>query len=61
MYQLSDMLDVVQEPEVQRLLKAYDSITVDLHCQEEGQWAAERFNQLSAIKSAKVGYHKLVH
>lgn len=53
-YELSDMLDVVQEPEVQRLLRAYDSITVDLHCTEEGQWVADRFNQLSAIKSAKV-------
>lgn len=56
-YELSDMLDVVQEPEVQRLLKAYDSITVDLHCTEEGQWAADRFNQLPAIKSAKVPYY----
>jgi len=55
-YELSDMLDVVQEPEVQRLLRAYDSITVDLHCTEEGQWAADRFNQLSAIKSAKVPF-----
>jgi hypothetical protein len=45
----------VQDPEIQRLYRAYESsITMDLHCADEGQWSAEHINQEPAIKAAKV-------
>lgn len=55
LFEFADFLDILREPEVQRLCKAYDSgITVDLHCAEEGPWSADRLRQESAIKSFKV-------
>lgn len=54
-YELSDFMEILQDSEVQKLYRAYyDSITTDVHCGAEGHWSLERFNQESAIKSAKV-------
>ncbi len=48
-------MHIVQDPEIQRLYRAYESsITMDLHCADEGQWSAEQINQDPAIKAAKV-------
>jgi hypothetical protein len=48
-------MHIVQDPEIQRLYRAYESsISMDLHCADEGQWSAEQINQDPAIKAAKV-------
>ncbi|XP_057379136.1 microtubule-associated protein futsch-like [Daphnia carinata] len=54
-YEFSDFMNIVRDAEVQRLYRAYESsITMDLHCADEGQWSAEQINQEPAIKAAKI-------
>lgn len=46
---------MVRDADIQRLYRAYESsITMDLHCADEGQWTSEQINQEPAIKAAKV-------
>lgn len=54
-YEFGDFLHIVRHPDIQRLYRAYESsITMDLHCADEGQWTADQINQEPAIKAAKV-------
>lgn len=43
---LADLIDAFQEPEVQRVLRAYEnSVTVDIHCAPEGEWSTARLRR----------------
>ncbi|KZS19293.1 Uncharacterized protein APZ42_014156 [Daphnia magna] len=54
-YEFSDFLHIVRDAEIQRIYRAYESsITMDLHCADEGQWSADQINQDPAIKAAKI-------
>lgn len=55
MFEFADFAAMFQEPEVQRLCKAYESsITMDVHCTAEGPWSGDSVRQEPAIKSLKV-------
>ncbi|KAJ9599264.1 hypothetical protein L9F63_010266, partial [Diploptera punctata] len=54
-FSLADFIDAFVEPEVQRVLKAYENcITVDVHCSPEGDWATERIAKEPFARSCKV-------
>lgn len=45
-FSLADLVDAFQEPEVQRVLRAYEnSVTVDIHCAPEGEWSTARMRR----------------
>jgi hypothetical protein len=52
---LVDFIDAFGEPEVQRVLRAYENcITVDVHCSAEGDWTTERIAKEPFARSCKV-------
>ncbi|PSN44063.1 hypothetical protein C0J52_15920, partial [Blattella germanica] len=54
-FSLADFIDAFVEPEVQRVLKAYENcVTVDVHCSPEGDWATERIAKEPFARSCKV-------
>jgi len=54
-FSLADFTDAFVEPEVQRVLRAYEnSVTVDIHCSPEGDWTTERIAKESFARSCKV-------
>jgi hypothetical protein len=54
-FSLADFIDAFVEPEVQRVVRAYENcITVDVHCSPEGDWATERIAKEPFARSCKV-------
>jgi hypothetical protein len=54
-FSLADFNDVFVEPEVQRVLRAYENcVTVDIHCSPEGDWTTERIAKEPFARSCKV-------
>ena len=54
-FSLADFTDAFVEPEVQRVLRAYENcVTVDIHCSPEGDWTTERIAKESFARSCKV-------
>jgi hypothetical protein len=54
-FSLVDFIDAFVEPEVQRVLRAYENcITVDVHCSPEGDWTTERIAKEAFARSCKV-------
>jgi hypothetical protein len=52
---LVDFIDAFVEPEVQRVLRAYENcITVDVHCSAEGDWTTERIAKEPFARYCKV-------
>ena len=49
-------LEMLQDDEVKRLLRAYEpgTITMDIHCHAEGGWTFDHLNKNAAMKSMKV-------
>ncbi|KAK6643968.1 hypothetical protein RUM43_000233 [Polyplax serrata] len=52
---ISDLIEALHEPEVLRVLKAYEnSVSIDVHCAAEGDWKTERFQREPVTKLCSI-------
>ncbi|EEB16009.1 Microtubule-associated protein 1A, putative [Pediculus humanus corporis] len=52
---ISDLVEGLHEPEVLRVLKAYEnSVSIDIHCASEGDWTTERFKKEPVSKLCNI-------
>lgn len=50
-FSLADLIDAFQEPDVLRVLRAYENtVSVDIHCAPEGDWSTARMRRESFSK-----------